>query len=112
MSDTVHFHTFTYAFLGRSDVTGDKSETFPRILSRNISLYSFVDIIPFRVSSGFLFLSHFDTFNTSYTKNNESNMKDPSAMGQEFIYPGIMDLQDALFLKLRLIIFYTGHHAV
>lgn len=98
--------------LGRSDVTGDKSETFARIFSRNISVYSFVNIIPFRVSSSFLLLFQFDTFNTSYTKKNESDMKDPNAMGQEFIYPGIMDIQCVIFLNLRLLIFFTGHHAV
>jgi hypothetical protein len=64
-----------------------------------------VNIIPFTVSRCFLFLFQFDTFNTTYTKKNESNMKYPNAMGQEFIHPGIMDLQGALFLKLRLLIF-------
>jgi len=34
-------------------------------------------------------------------------MKDPNAMGQEFIYPDIMDLQRALFLNLRLLIIFV-----
>ena len=101
------FSYISMRVLCRSNVTGDKSETFAWILSRNISLYSFVNIIPFTVSSSFLFLFQFDTFNTSYTKKNESNMKDPNAMGQEFIYPDIMDLQRALFLNLRLLIIFV-----
>ena len=109
MTSYVWHSKFSYIsmrVLGRSDVTGDKSETFAWILSRNISQYPFVNVIPFRVSSSFLFLFHFDTFSTSYTKKNEPNMKDTEAMGLEFIYSGIMDLQDVLFLNLGLLFFF------
>lgn len=99
------FSYISMRVLGRSDVTGDKSGTFAWILPRNISLYPFVNIIPFIASSSFLFLFQFDTFNTAYTKKNESNMEDQNSMGQEFIYLGIIDLQCVLFLNLRLLIF-------
>lgn len=82
--------------VGEADVTGDKSETFPRIFSRNISLYTFVNFVPFRVTSSYQFLFPFDTFNTFYTRKNELNMKDTNDMGREYIYPVVIYLQCAL----------------
>jgi hypothetical protein len=96
MSDIANFSYISMRVVGRSDVTGDKSETFARIFSRNISLYTFVNFISFRVTSSYLFLFPFDTFNTFYTRKNELNMKDPNAMGREYIYPLIIYLQGDL----------------